>query len=51
MDPLFLIAQQVTDKVLGKGAYKLLNKFDPSKGETRQITPAPKKRRKTKRNW
>lgn len=33
---LFQIAQEVTDKVLGPGTYKKMNKFDPSKGETHQ---------------
>lgn len=33
---LYQLAQEITDKVMGKGTYVKLNKFDPSKGETRQ---------------
>lgn len=49
---LYQVAQQATDEVLGKGAYKRLNHFDPSKGETYaamrepQTKKPPKKKRK-----
>lgn len=49
MDELYRIAQEVTDKVLGKGMYKKLNKFDPGKGETRQVSVIRVKR-KIRRN-
>lgn len=47
---LYQIAQQVTDEVLGKDAYKRLNKFDPSKGETRQSDAPKAKKRKVRKN-
>jgi hypothetical protein len=46
---LFQAAQKVTDEVLGKGTYKRINHFDPSKGETHQKeTPKHKKRTRTR---
>jgi hypothetical protein len=33
---LYQVAQQVTDEVLGEGAYVKLNGFDPAKGQTHQ---------------
>jgi hypothetical protein len=42
---LWRIAQEVTDKVLGKGTYQKVNGFSPAKGETHK-TEQPKKRRK-----
>lgn len=47
MTNLFRLAQEVTDKVLGKGTYRKLNKFDPSSGETFQ---RPARLRKPKAN-
>lgn len=48
---MFQIAQQVTDKVLGKGAYQHLNGFNPANGETykKESPQKPKAKNKKKR--
>jgi hypothetical protein len=47
---MYQIAQEITDEVLGKGAYVKMNKFDPSKGQTHQgDRPAIKQRPQSKR--
>jgi hypothetical protein len=45
---LYRIAQQITDDVFGKGTYKRVNKFDPSKGETYKDENKLKKKTKKK---
>lgn len=34
---MFQVAQEITDKYFGAGAYVKLNHFDPSKGETHRV--------------
>lgn len=41
----YQVAQQAIDEVLGQGAYKRLNHFDPSKGETYASMQEPKVRK------
>jgi len=47
---LFKIAQQVTDEVLGKGTYKRMNRFDPSKGQTCAGEKPTKRKKKPSAN-